>query len=84
MSVITIYPNEALQYHDALSIALDHLKTDALILIDQLLEDEQYGGVIPTDGDMFRVETLDKSIHLIQKLIKQIESNSSMPLKQES
>ena len=80
MSVITIYPNEALQYRDALSIALIHLESE----YNQFVDRAPYNATYMSDGDIYRMNTLDKSKHLIQKLIKQIESNCSIPVKQES
>jgi len=80
MSVINIYRNEALQYHDALSIALVHLESE----YNQFIDRAPYNATYMSDGDLSRIETLDKSKYLIQKLINQIESGCSIPLKQES
>jgi len=80
MSVINIYRNEALQYLDALILAQHHLEVEYSSYAHRAPGDATY----MTDGDIYRMEALDKSKHLIQKLINQIESNCSIPVKQES
>ena len=74
MSVITIYPNEALQYHDALNRAINELDTVLSKLSDQP-EDVWY----MNDNAINKMDVLDITIQLLEKLKKQIEANVSMP-----
>ena len=75
MSVINIYKNEALQYRDALSTALDTLDSELTKLTDRAPT------IIETisDGDLFLIERYAESIRLIEKMMKQIEDNVSTP-----
>ncbi len=70
MSVVTIYKNEALQYLEALQLAHHHLEVEYADYCDRAPEDATY----MTDGAIHRMEALHKSVHLVEKLIKQIES----------
>jgi|11BtaG_2_1085332.scaffolds.fasta_scaffold00050_23 hypothetical protein len=70
MSVITIYKNEALQYLEALQLAHHHLEVEYANYADRAPEDATY----MTDGAIHRMEALNKSVYLVEKLIKQIES----------
>ena len=74
MSVITIYPNEALQYHDALNRAINELDKVLSKLSDQP-EDVWY----MNDNAIRKMDVLDITIQLLEKLKKQIEANVSMP-----
>ena len=77
MSVVTIYPSEALQYLEALNHALQYLDAEFTELTDRaptIIE-------AISDGDLFRIEQLEQNIRLIEKLIKQIEHNISTPAK---
>lgn len=77
MSVITIYPNEALQYHDAITRAIREMDTVLSRLSDQP-EDVWY----MNDNAIRKMDVLDISIQLLEKLKKQIEANVSIPSKQ--
>ena len=74
MSVITIYPNEALQYHDAITRAINELDTVLSKLSDQP-EDVWY----MNDNAIRKMDVLDITIQLLENLKKQIEANISMP-----
>ncbi len=74
MSVITIYPNEALQYHDAITRAINELDTVLSKLSDQP-EDVWY----MNDNAIRKMDVLDITIQLLEKLNKQIEANVSIP-----
>ena len=75
MSVINIYKNEALQYRDALSNAIDTLDSELTKLTDRAPT------IIETisDGDLYLMERYAESIRLIEKMMKQIEDNVSTP-----
>ncbi len=75
MSVINIYRNEALQYRDALSNAIDTLDSELTKLTDRAPT------VIETisDGDLYLIERYAESIRLLEKMMKQIEDNVSTP-----
>lgn len=75
MSVINIYKNEALQYRDALSNAIDTLDSELTKLTDRAPT------VIETisDGDLYLIERYAESIRLLEKMMKQIEDNVSTP-----
>ncbi len=75
MSVINIYRNEALQYRDALSNAIDTLDSELTKLTDRAPT------VIETisDGDLYLMERYAESIRLLEKMMKQIEDNVSTP-----
>lgn len=75
MSVINIYKNEALQYRDALSNAIDTLDSELTKLTDRAPT------VIETisDGDLYLMERYAESIRLLEKMLKQIEDNVSTP-----
>jgi hypothetical protein len=75
MSVINIYKNEALQYRDALSNAIDTLDSELTKLTDRAPT------VIETisDGDLYLMERYAESIRLLEKMMKQIEDNVSTP-----
>tara|TARA_R100000734_G_scaffold10445_1_gene7878 strand:+ start:598 stop:840 length:243 start_codon:yes stop_codon:yes gene_type:complete len=75
MSVINIYKNEALQYRDALSNAIDTLESELKKLTDRAPT------VIETisDGDLYLIESYAESIRLLEKMMKQIEDNVSTP-----
>jgi len=77
MSVVTIYPNQALQYLEAFDHSLQYLNAELTALTDRAPT------IIETisDGDLFRIEQLEQNIRLIEKLIKQIEHNISTPAK---
>ena len=77
MSVITIYPNEALQYHDAITRAIREMDTVLSKLSDQP-EDVWY----MNDNAIKKMDVLDISIQLLEKLKKQIEANVSIPSNQ--
>ena len=77
MSVITIYPNEALQYYDALCISLIHLENELTRLSDRAPEDLSY----IDDNAITRMRKLEDSIALIKKMVKQIEANVSLSAK---
>ena len=77
MSVITIYPNEALQYHDAITRAIREMDTVLSKLSDQP-EDVWY----MNDNAIRKMDVLDISIQLLEKLKKQIEANVSIPSNQ--
>ena len=77
MSVITIYPSEALQYHDAITRAIREMDTVLSRLSDQP-EDVWY----MNDNAIRKMDVLDISIQLLEKLKKQIEANVSIPSKQ--
>jgi len=70
MSVVNIYKNEALQYLEALQLAHHHLEVEYTSYTDRPAIDVTY----INDGTIYRMEALDKSVYLIEKLIKQIES----------
>ena len=75
MSVINIYKNEALQYRDALSNAIDTLESELKKLTDRAPT------VIETisDGHLYLIESYAESIRLLEKMMKQIEDNVSTP-----
>jgi prefoldin subunit 5 len=77
MSVVTIYPNEALQYLEAFDHSLQYLNAELTALTDRAPTITE----TISDGDLFRIEQLEKNIRLIEKLIKQIEHNISTPAK---
>ena len=77
MSVVTIYPNEALQYHDALNRAIHELDKVLSNLSDKP-EDVWY----MNDNAIRKMDVLDISIQLLEKLKKQIEQNVSIPANQ--
>jgi hypothetical protein len=75
MSVINIYKNEALQYRDALSNAIDTLDSELTKLTDRaptIIE-------AISDGDLYLMERYAESIRLLEKMMKQIEDNVSTP-----
>ena len=74
MSVVTIYPNEALQYHDAITRAIHEMDNVLSKLSDQP-EDSWY----MNDYAIREMDVLDRSIKLLEKLQKQIEANVSIP-----
>ena len=75
MSVITIYPNEALQYHDAITRAIRELDVVLTDLSDRV-PTETY---CVDDNVINKMDVLDISIQLLEKLKKQIEANVSIP-----
>ena len=75
MSVVNIYTNEALQYLDALRLAQHHLEVEFSSYADRAPEDATY----MTDGAIHRMEALDRSVYLMGKLIKTIESQVVTP-----
>ena len=78
MSVVTIYPNEALQYHDALNRAINHLD----LLLTDLSDRAPTETYCVDDNVINNMDVLDISIQLLEKLKKQIEQNVSIPANQ--
>ena len=77
MSVITIHPNEALQYYDALCISVIHLENELTRLSNRAPEDLSY----INDNTISRMRKLEDSITLVKKMVKQIETNVPLSAK---